>query len=475
MALANKDRRRSKKGTDDEIASSDKTSTRWMLLAISWSAQRLSKKGTDDEIASIDKATMRWMLSVISWSAQRLSKKGTDDEIASIDKANMRWMLSVISWSVPFLRYCGGILLAWCLACGSVSAQEATPSAAPLEFILRPVKEGFQCSLFREDRGTEVSFKKEPAYSGSKIYRHALRFGDGPADFIGVAFDAAANTLYIDRNRNLDLTDDGPGVKAAEEFYSEFRDVTLELTHEDVSVGYVLDIEIYGDYCNPKVRSGWKGDIELAGKPCSMGIADNLDGVFTPDDSFIFDHERHRAARLPFGEVDEEVLPQWFLFEGQLYRMAVAFRVQEGETVLAVTLTPITEGLMDISFEGQNVSRVVLWGRDDVYGILEWPVPAMRIPEGVYTPSQVYVLDSFLGQPEDGEELKPGGNTLLKVGGPLNAKVVATRSGATLNMNYILEGVEGASYEADGISENLARFAIYKDGRPIKTGQFEYG
>lgn len=374
-----------------------------------------------------------------------------------------------------YTRYCGWILLTLWLACVSVQAQEASPSSAPLEFILRPVKEGFQCSLFREDRGAEVSFKKEPAYSSSKIYRHALRFGDGPTDFIGVSFDAAANTLYIDRNRNLDLTDDGPGVKAAHEIFCEFHDVTLELTHDDVSVGYVLDIEIYGDYCNPTVRSGWKGDIELVGKPCSMGIADNLDGIFGPDDSFIFDHERHRAARLPFGEVDEELLPQWFLFEGQLYRMEVAFRVQEGETVLAVTLTPITEGLMEITFEGQNVSRVVLWGQDDVYGILEWPVPVMRIPEGVYTPNQVYVLDSFLGQPENGEELKPDGNTLLKVGGPLNPKVVVTRSGAALNMYYVLEGVEGAPYEPDSESENRAKFAIYKDGRPIKTGQFEYG
>ena len=406
---------------------------------------------------------------------QRLSKKGTDDEIASIDKASMRWMLLAISWSVPFLRYCGGILLACILACGSVSAQEATPSTTPLEFILRPVKEGFYCSLVSDGRTAEVSFKKEPVYSSSKIYRHALRLGDGPADFIGVACDMAANTLYIDKNRNLDLTDDDPGVKVPEDFYCQFRDVTIELTYEGVSIGYVLDIDFFGDYCNPVVRSGWKGDIEIAGKACSMGIADNLDGAFSPDDSFIFDHERHRAARLSFGEVDEELLPQWFLFEGQLYRMEVAFRVQEGETVLAVTLTPITEGLMEITFEGQNVSRVVLAGKDDIYGILEWPVPVMRIPEGVYTPNQVYVLDSFLGQPEAGEALKPGGNTLLKVGGPLSPKVVASRSGATLNLNYILEGVEGASYEPDSESENRAKFAIYKDGRPLKTGQLEYG
>lgn len=379
---------------------------------------------------------------------------------------------------MKYIGFCGWILLAWCLACGSVPAQEGSPSSSPLEFTLRPVKEGFFCSLSQSRRAAEVSFKKEPAYSGKSVYRHALRFGDGPSDFIGVACDAEANTLYIDRNRNLDLTDDGPGINAADSFgpgYCEFNDVTIEMIHGDMPVSYVLDITVYGDYFSPSVRSGWTGDIELAGKACSMGIADNLDGVFSPDDSFIFDHERHRAARLSFGEVDELPLPRWFLFEGQNYRMESACRVLDGETALTVTLTPITEGMMDITFEGQAVSRVLLAGRDGSYGMLDWPATAMRIPEGVYTPSRVDVLDSFYGHPEDGAELKADGNTLLKAGGPLNQKVRVARSGATLNMNYILKGMEDTQYDSDRGSDDRAEFAIYKDGQVIKTGQFEYG
>lgn len=377
-----------------------------------------------------------------------------------------------------YTRYCGWILLTWCLACGSVPAQEISPSTAPLEFMLRPVKEYFFCSLPEARRAAEVSFKKEPSYSGKSLYRHAIRFGDGPSDFIGVACDAAANTLYIDRNRNLDLTDDGPGVMAADTFgpgYCEFNDVTIELTHGDMPVSYLLDINVYGDYFSPSVRSGWKGDLEIAGKACSIGVADNLDGVFDGGDTFVFDHERHRAARLPFGDEDELPLPRWFLFEGQNYHMESTFRVLDGETALAVTLTPITEGLMDISFEGQAVSRVLLAGKDDSYGMLDWPLPAMRIPEGVYIPYRVDVLDTFYGHPEDGAELKAGGNTVLKAGGPLNQEVRVARSGGSLNMDYVLKGMDDTQYDSDRGSDERAGFAVYKDGRVIETGQFEYG
>jgi hypothetical protein len=155
--------------------------------------------------------------------------------------------------------------------------------------------------------------------------------------------------------------------------------------------------------------------------------------------------------------------------------MESAFRVLDGATALAVTLTPITEGLMDITFEGQAVSRVLLAGKDDSYGMLDWPLPAMRIPEGVYTPYRVDVLDSFYAHPEDGAELKAGGNTILKAGGPLNQEVRVARSGGSLNMDYVLKGMEDTQYDSDRGSDERAEYAVYKDGQVIQTGQFEYG
>lgn len=365
--------------------------------------------------------------------------------------------------------FCGvGVLLAWCLVCGGAPAQEDSPSSSSLEFILRPVKEGFYCSLPSVSRTAEVSFKKEPAYSSGRVYRHAFKLGDGPADFIGAAYDEKEDVLYVDKNRNLDLTDDGPG-------YSDFNGVTIELIHGDIPVSYVLDIDIYGDYCDATVISGWKGDVEIGGKRCSMWVADNLNGVFNYGDRFVFDHERHREARLAFGKTDEVPLPRWVYFEGQIYRMDHAFRVVDGETALAVTMTPVTEGLMDIAFEGQAVSRILLQNEDDDYGMLDWPVPAMRIPDGVYTPTRIDVLDSFCGYPETGEKLKAGENILLKAGGPLNQEVAVARRGATLNMEYALKGLGDTPYNPDSEEDNAAEFAVYQNGRKIETGRFRYG
>ncbi len=376
------------------------------------------------------------------------------------------------------LSRCSSLALIPFLFCVSAYSQDDTAvSPAPLEFILHPVQAGFENSLHDLDPSTEVVFTKEPDYAGARVYRHALRFGKGPSDFIGMAYDVAAETLYIDANRNLDLTDDGPGVKGGGSLYGSgvFSDVHIEVFHDGIAVPYVLDITIFGNYyLSATVKSGWRREIELDGKQCIMGVSDNLNGIFDSEDSFVFDHERHREARLPSATPGETPLPQWLYFEGQSYRIESAFRALDDETVVAVTLTPIMEDLMDIAFEGQLVSRVLLKGRDQEYGLLDWPVSAMRIPSGAYTPYQVRILDSFSGYPKSAVRLASGGNTLLKTGGPLNPHVSVSRSGAYLSLDYSLRGVDGTQYSADRSFDN-PRFAVYRGDRRIAEGRFEYG
>jgi len=56
------------------------------------------------------------------------------------------------------------------------------------------------------------AFKKEPVFSGSKVIRGTLQLGGSKSDEMGFAWDRAAGKLYLDLNRNLDLTDDPAGV-----------------------------------------------------------------------------------------------------------------------------------------------------------------------------------------------------------------------------------------------------------------------
>lgn len=376
--------------------------------------------------------------------------------------------------------YYGGMAVFLLLLCIGVHAQESPASDLSKEFILHPVQEGFCNSLRDNDRDTEVVFKKEPEYKGKSVSRHALQLGDAPADFMGIACDSEANTLYIDLNRNLDLTDDGPGFKSKRGGgfmgFSDYNDITIEMTYGNVVVPYTLDISIYGTfYFSAEVKSGWQGDIEIGDKTCQISISDDLNGAFDGYDVFRIEHDRNREARLDFGAEDELPLPGWILFEGQIYRLETAFRVEDEETVLAVTVIPITENLMEISFEGDSVSRVMLSNNDGEYGLLDWPTPTMRIPQGSYSCYRVDLLDSFSGMPRNGATINANGNTLLKAGGPLNQTVTAKRVGASLSLNYELRGVDDTEYEPDNSYQGNPRFAVYMGDRKVGSGQFEYG
>jgi len=373
-----------------------------------------------------------------------------------------------------------GLTIILCLTSVAAWSQDTSPTAnAPLEFILHPVQEGIGRYLYYHAlEDTEVVFKKEPVYAGDTVYRHILRFGKDNENFVGFAFDVKADKLYLDKNRNLDLTDDEPYINTEEEPYRDtgsFKNVQIEITYENISVQYALDMQIYKEYFLSGVRSGWQGEIEIAGKKCMMRIGDNMDGIFDGQDVFMFDHERHREVRLSYGEEDMLRLPQWIFFEGQSYTITPALRTLDGETVLAVTLTPITQNLMDISFEGQYVSRVVL--RDREYqksGIIDWPQPVMRIPAESYYLSQVDLLDSFCGYPRTTRMITPGANTQIKVGGPVKQEIAATRSGSVLSLDYSLLGVDNIKYSADSYS-NRATFAIYQGDKKVEGGDFEYG
>ena len=70
------------------------------------------------------------------------------------------------------------------------------------------------------------AFKKEPVFSGGKVIRGMLQLGGGTSDEMGFAWDRTAGKLYLDLNRNLDLTDDpGRGVFARGRFQRRLPDL----------------------------------------------------------------------------------------------------------------------------------------------------------------------------------------------------------------------------------------------------------
>lgn len=373
-----------------------------------------------------------------------------------------------------------GMVLMLCLACAGILPWEAFASDAPLEFILYPVQTGFSRNIFPVGAHIEVAFVKEPDYAGDTVYRNALRIGDAPSDFIGMAYDVAGNRLYIDHNRNLDLTDDGPGIVGDDRTqpgYGYFRDVAIEVTHNGIPVPYNLTIRFYGDfYFNAFVQSGWSGDVDIAGIQCEMGIVDNMDGIFSSSDAFRLDHARHRELRQDSATARQVPFPKWIHVEGRNFLVECAWRLQDDTTTVAVTLTPITEALMEINFEGQFVSRVVLVDNNArIHGLLDWPQPVMRIPQGTYFTGEVCLWERFSGYPRRDSLLEAGGNTSLKVGGPVRQEVSVARTGRYLRLDYALLGVNDTKFTAIDYFGNRPEFVVYRGDAKVAAGNFEYG
>lgn len=353
----------------------------------------------------------------------------------------------------------------------AVAAQENGPLDEAHEFILRPVAKGFGIYLSTDRLGEEIVFKKEPAYAGNEVIRTALRSGDW---FMGMAYDQRAGLLYLDRNQNLDLTDDGPGIPSQTLGYGQFAEIPIVLAHNGIPVQYTLDIRIfYSYYAYANIRSGWEGDLEIGGKTVRAGVADNLDGQFNGKDYFFFDHARHREARLSFGDLDRFELPRWIYFEGRCYQLNIALRQEDDETVAVATIKPITEDLIELRFEGQHVSRVIIADRDNI-GVLDWPEPVMMIPQGRYFTQRVDVLDSFSSTNMTSMEFGRTSPAILKTGGPLKKSILISRSGPSLVLSYQLAGFDGTGYRTDKQVQNPA-FAVYRGDRKVGEGTFRYG
>ena len=94
------------------------------------------------------------------------------------------------------------------------------------------------------------AFKKEPVFSGSKVIRGTLQLGGGASDEMGFAWDRGAGKLYLDLNRNLDLTDDPAGVfscgRGSDDNYQIFTNVHLPFRTPVGSRPMLVDLNFYG-------------------------------------------------------------------------------------------------------------------------------------------------------------------------------------------------------------------------------------
>jgi hypothetical protein len=392
-------------------------------------------------------------------------------------------------------RGASGIALASLLAL--VLCSPAAGQPASRTFVLAHRPDGFSLARYLSVKGKEVVFRKEPRFGGEDVVRSALELGPDRTGYLGFAWDVSAQKLYLDLNRNLDLTDDPEGVlpnKSGYPVFQEFPNIPLNSSAGEVPVTHRVDLDLRrftGDiYCSLTIRSGWRGEIELAGERWQLGVVDDLDGRPSSFDRFILTpleaakEVAPGVARRPRKRRLELPLLSSLCLNGHAYDVRLAFRFGLEGTSVAATFSESRPALGKLEVTGQSIGRIVLQRSEPIVGgavVIDSPKRSNPVPLGSYDKSRVE-LDR--GETAGWFVAETGAVTILPDaprtfghGAPLENHVTAKRQGGTLELSYELRGGGGETYQdKDGPGgDSRPGFTIRHEGRQLARGHFEYG
>jgi hypothetical protein len=335
--------------------------------------------------------------------------------------------------------------------------------------------------------GTEVAFTKEPDYGG-KAVRGVLPTGTKPEEYTGYAWVPSENRLYVDTNRNRDLTDDQSlPVSDGRMPYPRINNVHVQQPHPTGRAVYTLSVEFRRSEPWLTVSSGWSGEAVLNGSKWHVMVMDNLDGVIDWQDRFALrTQEEHKAYQFNgFTDPCATSAPKRLFLNGRAYEVTYAF--DKGDLIM--TLDEYEPVLGTMTLPGKSMARLVV--EDPPQGLsvlLHRPAGTVSVPTGTYDVRQVFLDDGSASGPNNvvtgcaepvltkAVTISEGEPATLAAGAPLASKVTAVRHGVTVNLSHALVGLGGEEYKPkDPGLTNPPGFGVLKDGEFVEGGPFRYG
>jgi hypothetical protein len=328
----------------------------------------------------------------------------------------------------------------------------------------------------------QADFEKEPDYTGGNVVKGLIPAGGKEEEYIGYACDLGAGRLYLDLNRNKDLTDDANGVfKTSRPGRGYFDDVRFTVKAGSLEMPCVTGMGFSGRrYAYMNIRSGFSGEFEIGGRKWHFEVKDNLDGKIGGGDNFVLD-SRGEGGRALQGLGSLGIHKNVFL-GGRLYKTSFEFREGDDRPFLQMRLTELEAPLGNVRFEGKFVKCVVI-DNGTTLVVLDRAASETMVPVGSYRFKHL-VLDAEgsgrfrVTDFEGGHEFSVSADepVILKAGGPLTNSVDVERSGGTLTLKYRLVDSIGNEYASiNNRRDNPPVFAVYKGDKQVGSGKFEYG
>jgi hypothetical protein len=390
-------------------------------------------------------------------------------------------------------------MLAWVLSAltlRSAPAQGVAGSSflpvVPHEVVLRPEVvpyelEGFNQNLAKPNK----PFLKEPETSPHHVFRGMLQFGQDTNNPIALIWDQPKQKLYLDLNRNLDLTDDVRGTFSSTNkgFQQTFANVTVPAKAAAGFQPVRLDMHCYTDanasWATTRLisQSLWQAKVTIGGQDWQVAALDNLFGQEGPAAAkfLLLRPWAARTNRVSLYDPISGIVP----FPGRLFWLGRAFQLERhfdtaGATpVCKLEFIPQQPPLAELKLSGEFVYYTVLRDTNGYTAVLREPQGTVQVPQGVYTVSAIWLKKGAAEAFQLSYEpmvLKTATATNLILGGPLTNWVVLERAGRKLQMYYQLRGADGRYYRlAEQDRAKPPEFAVYYGGKKALTGKFEFG
>jgi hypothetical protein len=383
----------------------------------------------------------------------------------------------------------GGILVLIFLFVFLVNSMFGQDAASPGEhvFDLKYKPDGFGLNVGFGVLGRD-KFEKEPDFGGRSVVRGTLGVGAEEKDHIGFVLDSDERKLYIDLNRNGDLSDDPGGIFETNDSGSwlNFQNIPVKLQTGSFRLPYIVNIGFYlYDQGIPhgfmRIVSGFQAEIEVNGKKWLLQVADDMDGKITRNDKIVLVPVEAKIG-LAYEQLSLPV-PETVFFDGRNYGVSFEFKPGETDPSLQVRFVEADCPMGQLKLEGKFVKRLV-FEADSALVLLDSPEGVVPVPAGKYRFGDIlldggeaglFKMDRYARQ-ADALSVIEGETAALKVGGPLNNSVGVTRQGNVLTLQYKLSGIDGYSYESmRGRATDAPTFVVYNNGKEVASGKFEYG
>ena len=358
--------------------------------------------------------------------------------------------------------------MAWAGASTSPPSQTVILYPAPAPSLRIDFNYNFQKAL--------PPFPKEPALPGKEIARGLIPTVP-PTPLLRVVND---NELRLSTDHSGDFV--GGKLATHRSFYNGhvvFTNLAVTSIRDGLEIPYTVDLFTYEHACAGwvHVRSGWKGEVTVAGQPWRVCLVDNLNGQVGPDDTFLL---RRLTGVKTNSAIALTPVPKTIFLDGHAFNIGFAFKHGEtGAVVEAVfSETNIPFGTLNVAARGCSYVHL---SNSLVTAVLDAGASTSSIPAGTYRITGC-VLDQAPGvlyQPsfircDRTVVVKPGETASLAIGLPLRNTVQVNRERNQLRLTYQLLGQAGEQYEYYNWRDR-PRFAVWNGPVRIGTGALPFG